>query len=196
MKTTGLTSILISMMLILGLASCKSSSTPKAVAEDAVNALLAEDIEKFYGYLCASDREAITIDNFKEKFVISGDLSKFSRLLPDQKTKLKAKNFKETVSNDIATVTCVLSVPDINHIGLGYLSYADLEATMEAKSRTLDELPDAVKAKIIEHISKDDMPTVDKIQQFNMVKEEDGWKIKLNIPAFIEAKKPITPFDL
>lgn len=188
---------LVCTLMMLGLVSCNNTKGPKEVTKDAVDALLRQDAERFYDYLCTSDKEAVTLDNFKEMLSFSNTLEEASTILPELQNEFKAKDFKETVSGGIATVTFVITAPDETEIGKGAISIKDLTSVIaNRKIKSLNDIPEDIKAKIRAHIGKNSIPTVEKIQQFNLVKEGEDWKVKLDVQTFIKAKTAITPFIL
>lgn len=198
MKIQRIASVLISALLVLGLTSCNSTKSPKKVTEEAIEALLEQNDEAFYNALSTKDKEAITFDNFQKLLVISNDLTQATFLIPEIREVYKAKDFKETISGESATVTFVLVVPDMEEIGKEAISLSDiLNLVKGGKLNTLNDIPEELKTKITDYVKKEGVPTTEKIQQFKLVREDDKeWRIDLGIGTLLKNNDVISPFIL
>ena len=160
--------IAMTLVLSLGLTGCGKSS-PKDVAKEAVEAQLKGDLQAFYNLLCEADQTAMTYDNFITKYTLPRDAQALFDLVPETRDVLKAGSFKEIVNGETATVTYVLTVPDMDKI---------------------------IKENIKQYIAKNDIPTLEVPQTMNLVRENDNWRVNLNLRDALKLGNMPTPFVL
>lgn len=155
---------------------------PTPVAEKAVEYLLKGDMKGYYELLCDEDKAAMTQDNFLRNYHLPDDLRQILDILPEAQQTFKAGKFKETVTGDNAIVTYLINIPDADKIGKEVLSVGDLLTLMSAgKVRTLSDLPTEVRDKIVDYVHKNGVPTKEIAGKMNLVKEDDLWKVKLDL---------------
>lgn len=197
MKIQKIASALVGALLILGFASCNSTKSPKAVTEEAVNAMLNSDADKLYNLLCSKDQESITQENLQDLLKFSTDASAFAYLIPEVKEALKPKDFKETISGETATVTFVLVTPNTGDLIKSALDFDEIAKLVVGKIfKSNEEIPEDIKTKLTDYIKKNGVPTTEKIQQFNLIQEGGEWKVDLDIPTLLKAGNGIIPFEL
>lgn len=194
-----LSTALLALCVLFGSAALTSCGGPSAkdTAEKAVNYLVGDDIESFYDLLSTRDREAISLENFKDMYQLPEEISELEPLVPDVKVKAyKAKDFKETITGESALVTYVLILPDIDQLGRGAFSLQDVITLVKSgKVKTISDLPEEVKGKIIEYVEKNGVPTKETVQNIQLVREDDKWKVYLDIPTMLQAGKQINVFN-
>ena len=145
--------IAMTLVLSLGLTGCGKSS-PKDVAKEAVEAQLKGDLQAFYNLLCEADQTAMTYDNFITKYTLPRDAQALFDLVPETRDVLKAGSFKEIVNGETATVTYVLTVPDMDKIIKENISLEILQQMMAKGKRmsSLSDLPDEMKERNVSYI--------------------------------------------
>lgn len=192
-KTTLLGVLLASLATIL-LASC-GGEKPKKVAEEAINAEITAALsegasfERFYSYLSTSDREACTLDNFKEFYRLPIELTGALELIPDAKMHIKVSDFKETITGERAVVTFKITLPDTD--AMGKLSLSDLQSIAGLKWKKLTDLPEEIQQKIKADVEANGVPEKEVVQQVNMIREADSWKLQLGLDKQIKDNKSI-----
>lgn len=181
--------------LALGLFSCGGPS-PKENAEKAVNYLVNGELESFYNLLSQKDKETITLDNFVTLYKGPEYLSALEEVLPSiRKDAFKAKDFKETITGESAVVTYVLTLPDMDQLGKGVFTIADMVATMrDNKLKSENDLIRNYQDRIKEYVDKNGIPTRDTAQQINMIRENDEWHVDLNLAQNLNSKEGIVLF--
>ena len=189
--------IAMTLALALGLTGCGKSS-PKDVAKEAVEAQLKGDLQASYNLLCEADQTAMTYDNFITKCTLPRDAQALFDLVPETRDVLKAGSFKEIVNGESATVTYVLTVPDMDKIIKENISLEILQQMMANGKRmnSLSDLPDAMKENIKQYIAKNDIPTLEVPQTMNLVRENDNWRVNLNLRDALNLGSMPTPFVL
>ena len=185
------------LVLSLGLTGCGKSS-PKDVAKEAVEAQLKGDMQAFYNFLCEADQTTMTYDNFIAKYVMPKDAQALFDLVPETRDALKASGFKEIVNGETATVTYVLTVPDMDKIIKETISLEILQQMMAKGKRmsSLSDLPDEMKENIKQYLAKNDIPTLEVPQTMNLVRENDNWRVNLNLRDALDLGRMPAPFVL
>ncbi|MDD7559376.1 MAG: hypothetical protein SOW44_07780 [Porphyromonas sp.] len=176
--------------LALGLVSC-GGPAPKENAEKAVNYLIAGELESFYNLLSDRDKEALTMDNFVDLYKAPESVTALEELIPEVRSKaFKAKDFKETITGETAVVTYILTLPDVDQIGRGVFSLQDLiTLTVDGKIRNLGDLLTETQDKLKEYIKENGLPTKETAQQINMIRENDEWRVDLDVANALKNKK-------
>ena len=194
-----LSTVLLVLCVLFGAAALTSCGGPSAkdTAEKAVNYLVGDDFEAFYDLLSTRDREAISLENFKDMYQLPEEIGELEPLVPDIKVKAyKAKDFKETITGESALVTYVLILPDVDQLGRGAFSLQDVIALAKAgKAKTIGDLPEEVKSKIIEYVDKNGVSTKETVQNIHLIREDDKWKVNLDIPTMLQSGKKISVFN-
>lgn len=180
--------ILMMGFILLGLSSC-GGEKPKDVAEIAVQAEINENFEQLYNLLSTKDKEVVSLENFLSFYSIPVELKGALELIPEAKNVIKAEGFKETVTGETATVIFKLVLPDTNK--MGNLSVSDLQSIASLKWNSLSDLPEDIQAKIKEDVQKNGIPKKEISKQIKLVREEDEWKIDLNLSQQISEGKRI-----
>lgn len=175
-------------IILLGLSSC-GGEKPKDVAEIAVQAEINENFEQLYNLLSTKDKEVVSLENFLSFYSIPVELKGALELIPEAKNVIKAEGFKETVTGETATVIFKLVLPDTNK--MGNLSVSDLQSIASLKWNSLSDLPEDIQAKIKEDVQKNGIPKKEISKQIKLVREEDEWKIDLNLSQQISEGKRI-----
>ena len=118
--------------------------------------------------------------------------------MPETRDVLKAGSFKEIVNGESATVTYVLTVPDMDKIIKENISLEILQQMMANGKRmsSLSDLPDEMKENIKQYIAKNDIPTLEVPQTMNLVRENDNWRVNLNLRDALKLGNMPTPFVL
>lgn len=187
---------LLAVALLLGLSSCGKPS-PKDVAKQAVEAQLADDLQSFYDLLCAEDQEAITYDNFLTKYTCSKDVKALFDLVPEAHDVLKAGSYKEIVNGEAATVTYVLTVPDMDRIVKEAIDFDLLRQMMNGtRMRSLADLPEGMKDNIRRYVADHKIPTTETPQTMTLVRENDLWKVSLHLRDALRLGEMPVPFEL
>ncbi len=195
-----LSHVLLSLCLLLfgasALTACGGPSA-KDTAEKAVNYLINDDLESFYDLLCTRDKESISLDNFRGMYRLPEAITEIEPLAPEVRAKAyKAKDFKETITGESAVVTYVLILPDIDQIGRGAFSLQDIMTLAKlGKVSSVNDLPEELKSKVVEYVDKNGVPTKETALNINLVREDDKWRISLDIPVMLQSGKKITVFD-
>lgn len=176
--------------LALGLVSC-GGSAPKENAEKAVNYLIAGELESFYNLLSDRDKEALTMDNFVDLYKAPESVTALEELIPEVRSEaFKAKDFKETITGETAVVTYVLTLPDVDQIGRGVFSLQDLiTLTVDGKIKNLGDLLTETQDKLKEYVKENGLPTKETAQQINMIRENDEWRVDLDVENALKNKK-------
>ena len=189
--------VAMTLVLSLGLTGCGKSS-PKDVAKEAVEAQLKGDMQTFYTLLCEADQTAMTYDNFITKYVMPKDAQALFDLVPETRDALKAGSFKEIVNGETATVTYVLTVPNMDKIIKETISLEILQQMMAKGKRmsSLSDLPDEMKENIRQYLAKNDIPTLEIPQTMNLLRENDNWRVNLNLRDALNLGNMPTPFVL
>ena len=189
--------IAMTLVLSLGLTGCGKSS-PKDVAKEAVEAQLTGDLQAFYNLLCEADQTTMTYDNFITKYVMPKDAQSLFDLVPETRESLKATGFKEIVNGETATVTYVLTVPNMDKIIKETISLEILQQMMAKGKRmsSLSDLPDEMKENIKQYLAKNDIPTLEVPQTMNLVRENDNWRVNLNLRDALDLGRMPAPFVL
>ena len=119
-------------------------------------------------------------------------------LVPETRDALKAGSFKEIVNGETATVTYVLTVPDMDKIIKETISLEILQQMMAKGKRmsSLSDLPDEMKENIKQYLAKNDIPTLEVPQTMNLVRENDNWRVNLNLRDALNLGNMPTPFVL
>ena len=184
------------MVLSLGLYSC-GGPAPKENAEKAVNYLISGELESFYNLLSDADKEALTMDNFSELYKAPTNVTALEELIPEvRQDAFKATDFKETITGETAVVTYVLTLPDVNQIGRGVFSLQDLiELTVDGKIKNLSDLLSQTQDKLQEYIKENGIPTVETAQQLNMIRENDEWRVDLDVEKALKEKEGFKIFQ-
>lgn len=187
---------LAALVLVPLLSGCGGQS-PKDVAKKAVEAQLEEDMQTFYDLLCLEDQETMTYDNFVAKYLFPKDAIALFELVPEARNVLKASSFKEIKNGESATVTYVLTVPDMNRITKESINFNILqEMTSGRRMSSIADLPDEMKANIQEYIANNKVPTLDVPQSIDLIREDDNWRIRLNLRDALELGRMPAPFVL
>lgn len=178
------------------LSSCGGPSASDT-AEKAINYLITEDFDSFYNLLSQKDQESISLENFKSLYQAPNEIRQLAPMVPDIHAKAyKAKDFKENITGEEAVVTYVLTLPDIDQLGRGAFSLQDIiDLSQVGKLKSLNDLPEEVKGKILEYIDKNGVPTKESVKRLNLVRENDEWRVDLDIPTMLESRKEIYIFD-
>lgn len=187
---------LAAIVLALGLSSCGGTS-PKDVAKTAVEAELSSDMQAFYDLLCSADQTAMTYDNFVAAYKVPKDAQVLFDLVPETRTVLKAGSYKEIVNGETATVTYVMTVPDMNKITKEAINFEILrQMTSGKRMNSIADLPDEMKDNIKAYIEKNGVPTIEVPQSLNLVRENEQWRISLHLRDAIELGRMPAPFVL
>lgn len=189
--------VMATFVLALGLSSCGKSS-PKDVAKDAVEAQLSGDLQTFYNLLCAADQETMTYDNFLSKYTMPRDAQALFEIVPESRDVLQAGSYKEIINGESATVTYILTVPDMDKITKEAISFEILQQMMATggRMRSLADLPDEMKANIKQYITDNKIPTIEIPQTMTLVRENDQWRVNLNLRDAINLGRMPEPFVL
>ena len=186
--------IILGSLVVVLLSSC-GGEKPKKVAEEAINAeitaALSEngDFERFYSFLSTSDRDACTLDNFKDFYRLPIELTGALELIPEAKQHIKVSDFKETITGERAVVTFKITLPDTD--AMGKLSLSDLQSLAGMKWQKLTDLPEEIQNKIVADVAANGIPEKEMVQQVNMVREEDSWKLQLGLKQQIADNRRI-----
>ena len=183
-------------LLTLGLVSC-GGPAPKENAEKAVNYLIDGELESFYNLLSDRDKEAITMDNFIEMYQAPSDITALEELIPEvRKEAFKAQDFKETITGETASVQYKLIVPNVDEIGRGVFSLQDLIAlTVDGKVKNLTDLLAQTQDKLQEYVKENGIPTKETVQNITMIRENDEWRVDLDIERALENNDGIKVFQ-
>ena len=183
-------------LLSFGLLSC-GGPAPKENAEKAVNYLISGELESFYNLLSDADKEALTMDNFADLYKGPANVTALEELIPEVRQEaFKASDFKETITGETAVVTYVLTLPDVDQIGRGVFSLQDLIAlTVDGKIKNLSDLLAQTQDKLQEYIKENGIPTKETAQQINMIRENDEWRVDLDVKNALESKEGIKVFQ-
>lgn len=189
--------VMVALVMALGLTSCGKSS-PKDVAKKAVEAQLSGDLQTFYNLLCAADQETMTYDNFLAKYTMPKDAQALFDIVPESRDILKAGSYKEIVNGESATVTYILTLPDMDKIIKEAISFDILQQMMATGGRmkSLADLPDEMKANIKQYITDNKIPTIEIPQTMTLVRENDQWRANLNLRDAINLGRMPEPFVL
>lgn len=175
------------------LTSC-GGADPKETAEEAVNAELARDYEKLYSLLSTSDKDAASLENFTRFYAMPTELADAMEVMPEVKDAIKAEKFESQINGETAVVTYFITLPDFNNIG--NLSLADAQQLLSVKGKSIKDLPDELKQKIIDSVKKDGVPTISHAKQMQLKREGDEWKVDMRLAEQIKSSKIRTVYDV
>lgn len=157
---------------------CSSQDTPESTVKNYYQSVLDSDYNKAYEYLSQSDKEAYSKDQYVK--MKSDSLTPILRSLA-QKAEFNIN--KVNTENSKATVTVDIKTPDIETI-MGDLLLNAFSGNMPDTSK-FDE-------NISEIIEDDEMKYRTSQKDFDLVLENDGWKIFENLK--IKQKKQKATF--
>ena len=186
----------LALLLSSALLSC-GGPAPKENAEKAVNYLIAGELESFYNLLSDRDKEALSMDNFAEFYSGPSNISALEELIPEVREEaFEAKDFKETITGETAVVTYILILPDVDQIGRGVFSLQDLiSLTVDGKIKNLADLLSKTQDKLQAYVKENGIPTKETAQQINMIRENEEWRVDLDLKNTLDKKKGIKLFQ-
>lgn len=158
----------LSILALCGLAilACGSGSGPGSVVEAYQEAIQDGDYEAAYGYVSSQDRAVRSqqefVDNTREAMVLFGGLM-------DQ-TSYEITG--EEVEGDRATVAVTVTRPAIESL-VGELMAEALSSAFSDEEESEEALQEALHEKL----EAGDLPMTTDQETFDLVREEDGWKI-------------------
>ncbi len=152
--------------LMLFYTGCSFSPDPQKVISKYLEEYYHGNYEKAYALLSSKDKTVRSLQEF------SGGEEEFNaiRKAMSKKTILKVKDVK--ITGDNAVVTVDITTPDLTS------AMGDLMAT--AFSQALEGgKPDekAMEKKIAEKMNDKNLPTTTTTEQFDLLKEKDGWRV-------------------
>lgn len=174
--------------MLLALTSC-GGEKPKDVAQVAIQAEIDGDYEQLYKLLSSKDREAVSLENFISFYTIPKEMKGALDLIPGAREIIKADGFKETVIGEEANVMFKLTLPNTEE--MGKLSVSDLQSIAGLKWNSLSDLPEELQEKIKADVEKNGVPKREVSKQIKLVREEDEWKISLDLAKQISEGKVI-----
>lgn len=174
--------------MLLALTSC-GGEKPKDVAKVAIQAEIDGDFEQLYNILCTKDREAVSLENFMSFYTIPQEIKGALDLIPAAREIIKAEGFKETVIGEEASVMFKLTLPNTKE--MGKLSVSDLQSLAGLKWNSLSDLPEELQEKIKADVESNGVPKREVSKQIKLVREEDEWKVSLDLAKQISDGKVI-----
>lgn len=152
--------------IVLFYSGCSFSSDPQTVILQYLNNYYHGNYEKAYALLSSQDKAVTSLQEF------SGNKAEINAIMKTMSNKItfEVKDVKVTGDNALATVD--ITMPDL------MVAMRDQMAETFAQGLGGHE-PDkkAIEQKIAEKINNKNLPTVTNTAQFNLVKENDGWRV-------------------
>ena len=159
------------LLLLLIIVKCQSGPGPEQVLSNYLTASITGKHDEAYQYISSKDQLIKSFDQYiREKNSAEFDLSEYL----GKRTSFKIVSLDVSGNTGIAEVD--ISMPDTDQI-LG-----DLIGLAFSKAFSEDEMTSEDLGNIInEKYSDSDIPITTNKENFNLVNEEDGWKVFLNL---------------
>lgn len=160
-----ITLTLLFLVFLLLVSGCSFGPDPKSVVSKYLNDYQKGNFDQAYEMLSARDKAV------KSKQVYSSDLQKFAGLakMMTGKTTYNVKDVKVTGEKALATVD--ITSPDPSKM-MGELFGAAMKSAFGGGKPDEKEME-----KIAEKMKDKDMPTITRTEQFDLVKDKDGWRV-------------------
>jgi hypothetical protein len=151
--------------IVLFIASCSFGPDPKSVVSKYLDDYQKGNFDKAYEMLSARDKAV------KSKQEYSSDLQEFAGLAKMMAAKItyNVKDVKVTGEKALATVD--ITSPDPSKM-MGELFGAAMKSAFGGGKPDEKEME-----KIAEKMKDKDMPTITRTEQFDLVKDKDGWRV-------------------
>jgi len=169
-------------MLAMWATGCATGPSPKEVMGSYLDAHGKGNDEEAYSLLSSKDKTAKSLDAFSES-----EGSDFKSILR-QKVSYQVKEIK--TKGDKAEATVEVTTPDITG-GFGELIWSILSMVLEGKQED-----DAIEKELAEKLQGKNWPTTTKTEYFDLVKEEDGWKVFLNYEGIATSQELKTKAEI
>ena len=152
--------------IVLFYSGCGFSPDPQTVISQYLNNYYHGNYEKAYALLSSKDKAVRSLQDY------SGDKTEFNAVRKAMSNKITFKVKDVKVTGDKALATVDVTMPDLTAV------MGDLMATVFSqafKGRELDEK--AMEKKIAEKMNDKNLPTTTRTEQFDLLKEKDGWRV-------------------